>query len=185
MLDALRVLVSNKRIAVVGNSEAILSTKSASAIDGHDLVVRMNIGLPGLHASVGKRVAREAVGYRTDIWATARYWPIPVPDECKGILWMKLTKLGKEELTSMVDSKPHCQVWLWPQELEDQCKQFVGADPGTGIRLLWWLKKWASPSEVTPFGFDCWATKSHWSGQRQTKNHVPEKERAAMTALGF
>jgi hypothetical protein len=71
----------------------------------------------------------------------------------------------------------------WPHALEDACRKFVGADPGTGIRLLWWLKTHAKPSQVSVFGFDCWKTPSAWSGRFNTPNHKPDLEQAALDRL--
>jgi hypothetical protein len=184
MLHELRRLVADKSVAVVGNSEAILARADGTLIDGHDLVLRMNLGIPDCGA--GKvRIGRTAVGYRTDIWATARYWPNVLPPECAAIVWMKLTKLGKQELASLQGSNPHCPVWLWPHELEREVRAFVGADPGTGIRILYWLARYAYPKSVTLFGMDCWQHNTHWSGQKATCNHKPDLEMLALKRLGY
>lgn len=183
-MNELRQLLADRTIAVVGNSERILEREDGTLIDGHDIVLRMNLGLPDLKVG-NTRVSRTAVGYRTDIWATARYWPNVLPKECKAIIWMKRTKLGKEELSTLMASQPHCPVYVWPQHLEDEVRNFVGADPGTGIRILYWLKRHCYMRAINTFGMDCWEANSHWSGHGPTRNHKPSLEKKAMTELGF
>lgn len=169
--------VDGKRVALVGNSEAILREANGSAIDGHELVIRINLGVP-------HRLRRPAaIGERTDIWATARYWERALPLDTRLAVWMKLTTLGAMELERFVNSNPHCPVILWPREFENQCREFVGADPSTGVRLLWWLRTQANPASVSLFGFDFWESKSHWSQRRNTPNHMPQLERLAFQKL--
>lgn len=168
-------LVENLSVALVGNSERILRDKPGAVIDRHDIVIRMNRGLPAL---IGK-----AAGKKTTVWATAKYWKDAAPpDDCAMTLWMKLTPLGQVQLP-MLRASTKNPIIEWPQILEDACRTYVGADPGTGIRLLWWLKCVARPRSVSCFGMDCWEVPSHWSGKKNTPNHSPELEREAMLRL--
>lgn len=172
--------VEGRSVALVGNSEGILSSNAGNQIDSADLVIRMNRGLPD---AMPKRLCG-AIGMRTSVWATAKFWSDLVrPSDCGLIVWMKLTALGKLHLAKMLLSKPGCPVLLWTAEFEQECREFVGADPGTGIRLLWWLKVKASPRSVSCYGMDCWERPSHWSGLRNTPNHSPELEKQAMLRL--
>lgn len=167
-------LVANRTVALVGNAPSLLNQFCGPEIDEHDVVIRINRG-----ASLARNVAD--LGLRTTVWATARYYQdIEVPSDCAVILWMKLTKLGGRELDQLLRSRPPCDVTPWPPELEDEVKAFVGADPGTGIRLLYWLTKKCECKKVSVYGMDCWET-----GAPPTPNHKPDKERAAMRALGF
>lgn len=174
----LEALVADKHVALVGNSQAILGSNQGDAIDDHDIVIRMNLGLPST------RIDPFSVGYRTDVWATARHWPnVSVPASVICILWMKLTKLGAHELKQWNRDPPSQPIIQWPKDLEAECRKFVGADPSTGIRLLWWLKDRCA--KITPYGMDCWRDVSHWSGQRNTHNHDRDKEWDAMRRLGY
>jgi hypothetical protein len=179
-LDEALDFVAGKSIAVVGNSEAIFEREDGPAIDAHDVVVRINLGLPWKLQG-----HRKSIGYRTDLWATARYWPDAEPESCRLILWMKLTNLGKVELSWLLQSHPKATVVVWDEDLERECAEFVGASPGTGIRLLWWLKMRAAPASIDAYGFDCWERRCHWSGTQFHWNHSPQKEKAAMQTLGF
>ena len=97
----------------------------------------------------------------------------------------KLTQTGQRELTPMTlrAKESGCPLVVWPKELEDACREFVGADPGTGIRILWFLRKVAQPRAVCCYGMDCWEAPSHWSGRMNTPNHSPNLEREAMLKL--
>lgn len=190
-MKTIQDIVRDKNVALVGNSQSILETTLGPEIDRHDEVIRINLGLPDWRMppkdfkSPTIRIRRDSVGYRTTLWATARYWPNVVPADCKLIVWMKLTKLGQFELQSLWDSQPHCPIIQWTQDLEDEVEEFVGAPPGTGIRLLYYLKKYCSPKSLSVYGMDCWETKTHWSGKGPTPNHSPSLEKLAMAKLGF
>lgn len=176
-VQTLAELVAHQSIALVGNSEAILRQCPAEIIDRHDLVIRINRGLPRV-------IGEKAIGCRTSIWATAKYWPdLDPPADCAAILWMKLTEMGKRHLAELRASRPKVPIVEWPQKFEDECREYVGADPGTGIRLLWWLRTYTSMRSVSVYGMDCWDVPSHWSGKKNTKNHYPELERQAMLRL--
>ena len=173
-MQRLEALMAGKSVAIVGNAQSLLDQDFGAEIDEHDHVVRINLGLP-------LRLPRDACGERTTLWATARYWPLWPCDE---MLFMKLTLLGDQHWEEFRKATPtHIAMTRWPREYEAECRQFVGADPGTGIRLLWWLKKKCRPRIVQVYGMDCWRTVSHWSGKKNTANHVPELERIAMEKL--
>src|SRR5690606_25749069 len=124
------------------------------------------------------------VGRKTTVWATAKHWPGCCPADAVALLFMKLTELGDRHWHGVQrELGGRLPLVRWPQAYEDCCREFVGADPGTGIRLLWWLRKLARPAQVSVFGMDCWQTTTHWSGRGCTKNHVPRLEAEAMRKL--
>lgn len=175
-MQLLSDLVRDKAVALVGNAQSIFGKGDGEVIDGHDVVIRMNAGYP-------KHLRRpEDTGYRTDVWASAKPFSGPTFD-AKLVLFMKLTKLGDEHWPVVQRISHGIPTIRWPRDLEQECLEFVGADPGTGIRLLWWLKKKANPLCVACFGMDCWETKTHWSGKKNTPNHSPSLERLAMDRL--
>ena len=56
-------LLKNKNIVLVGNSVEILNYEKGEFIDSHDIVIRMGRGVP-------RPRHYEAIGKRTDLWAT-------------------------------------------------------------------------------------------------------------------
>jgi len=175
-MQLLHDLVDGKSVALVGNAVSLASMGKADEIDAHEIVIRMNLGLPHI---IGKLSGR-----RTTIWAAAKRWVgNSWPPDCKALLFMKLTSLGDKHWSELQSDNPPFPMIRWPLDLEQQCHDFVGADPGTGIRLLWWLKKVATPATVNVYGMDCWSTPSNWSGKFETPNHKPDLERIAMSKL--
>lgn len=176
LLDA----VAGQTVALVGNASSILARDDGAAIDSHQVVIRMNMGVNNVFPA-------EAVGRNTTVWACAKHWLKCCPPDARHVLFMKpegMSPLGEQHWRSLdLELGVSRKLARWTPELEEACKRFVGADPGTGIRLLWWLKLHAQPAQVSVYGMDCWQTKTHWSGRSHTPNHDPTKERAAMVRL--
>lgn len=167
-------LVRDKSVALVGSAASLQKLGIAQQIDAHDVVIRMNLSIPGPQKP-------ELVGKKTTIWAMGRAFPrYATPAGAQRLIFMKLTETGDREWPHVQSRKtPACR---WPQQYEDDVREFVGAPPGTGIRLLWWLKKVARPSSVRTFGMDCWDTPSCWSGA-PAPAHNPKLEAVAMKEL--
>lgn len=172
-MKALEQLVAGKTVALVGNAKSLQREEKGWEIDSHDVVVRINLGPTILKP--------HRTGSRTDVWATAKYFP--TYSECQHMVFMKLTPLGNSHWGMFRTHYPDRSKERWTQELEDEVREFVGADPGTGIRLLYWLKRKSSAARVSIYGMDCWDTVSWPSGQMNTPNHVPDLERQAMARL--
>jgi len=177
-MKRLAALVADRTVALVGNAMSLVDGDArGTEIDGHDVVIRMNAGLPGV-------LPRNIVGERTDVWATAKHFGKRIDPEPTLMVFMKLTKLGNRDWAQfLLDDYRDYPMVRWPQELEDEVKEFVGADPGTGIRMLYYLKRIAHPKSVSLFGMDCWTTPSSWSEKFHTPNHDPELERDAVARL--
>lgn len=180
LLPVARSIVDGASVAVVGSSSVILGQEHGEAIDSHDVVIRFNLGLPG---RVG---TPKSIGTKTTIWSRGRFfYPKLTPADCKLILWMKLTKLGKEELLMTCDDNASCPVETWPIKLAQECSEWAQCDPATGLRIVHWLKTYAKPECIDLYGFDCWDSTSHWNNRKNTPNHNPAAERAAFERLGF
>ena len=86
-----------RSVAVVGNSDSVLRHRHGEAIDAHDVVIRMNYGIPGWL----KGGDQETIGVRTDVVAAAMIAPAEqvLAASCPAYLWwMKRTRLGREHL---------------------------------------------------------------------------------------
>jgi hypothetical protein len=178
-MQRLAEIVKDNTVALVGNAKSIFGSGSGSAIDAHEVVIRMNAGLPDRN---GMAIHVPDLGRRTTVWATAKFFG-PLPADCLLMVFFKLTQLGDRDWARYDLRYPEAPMVRWPVEWERECRGFVGADPGTGIRLLWLLKTKLAPKQVSLFGIDCWATATHWSGRGPTPNHSPELERIAMAKL--
>jgi len=170
----LEQLVQDKSVALVGSAQSLLGERLAQQIDAHDIVIRMNLSVPNGHN-------RKSVGNKTDVWCAARAFVHErTPADTKHILFMKLTKLGDKEWP-LIKRRP-VDTTRWPATYEEEVLKFVGSPPGTGIRMLYWLKRIAHPKSVAVFGMDCWDTLSSWSG-KPASAHNPALEKIAMESL--
>lgn len=175
-LSPIGEIVAGKTVALVGNASSLLQQDRADEIDSHEFIIRMNMGVPVV-------IAPEKIGWRCDLWATAKRFPSVPRDIFRAILFMKMTRLGDREWEAFQSERLAIPLVRWTHDLEAEVRDFVGADPGTGIRMLYWLKRKASPRSVSVYGMDCWETRTHWSARFQTPNHNPELERIAMEKL--
>lgn len=170
----LESMVRDRSVALVGSAQSLQQQDRAQQIDAHDVVIRMNLSIPGPQNP-------KLVGRKTDIWALAKaFESISTPPGVQHLLFMKLTKLGDHHWPMV--QKRETPSTRWPQDYEDQVSRFVGSPPGTGIRLLYWLKRIAQPKSVSVFGMDCWDSPSCWSGA-PAPAHNPEFEASAMEEL--
>lgn len=171
----LEQLVKDKSVALVGSAASLLEQDCAQQIDAHEVVIRMNLSIPGQAGPADK------VGSKTDVWCMGRsFASVPLPQGVQHLLFMKLTKTGDREWPCV--QRREVPATRWPRDYEGLVKRYVGSSPGTGIRILYWLTKLAQPSSVTVFGMDCWDTPSSWSGA-PAPAHDPSKEKVAMKAL--
>lgn len=170
-------LVQGKSVALVGNSQLLLREDRAAEIDAHDVVLRMNLGLPSV---VGPRVGRKTTIWSQGLWFKGH----APPDGCRAVVFMKLTQLGDIHWPHVQRAAGDVPCLRWPQDLEREVQEFVGAEPSSGIRWLYWLKRHASPSRVACYGMDCWKKMGNtWSTHHRIWNHKPQLERAAMERL--
>lgn len=93
MVPELKILVTGKRVAVVGNAQSLNKTEYGEEIDSHDVVIRINnpanfyIGHPEFDGE--DYDLEKAVGTKMDVWAM---W-----DSTNYISYVnKLPKLGQE-----------------------------------------------------------------------------------------
>lgn len=178
-MQRLRELVDGRSVALVGNSSTILRERPAEQIDAHDVVIRMNLGIPG-------KIPEAAIGRKTTVLTLGRFWGSTLHVEGVELyLWMKLTELGQEQLRHFLNAKPKAPVSVWPGELEIEVEEYVGAPPSTGVRLLYWLRRYANPASISTFGLDGWASskRSHWSNSTFTWGHNKKLEQEALKRL--
>ena len=175
MLSDVASIVDGKTVALIGNAQSLYGNPVADEVDGHDVVIRINMGLP--------KVVGDYAGARTDIWVTAKYWELANP-KCQLVVFMKLTQLGDRDWRRFQDGKEsRSPAVRWPVSLADECIEFCQCDPGCGLRFLWLLKKKLNPKSVDIYGFDCWKTPNTWGNHRNSPNHNPAQEAKVIKQL--
>tara|TARA_R110000782_G_scaffold50647_5_gene109677 strand:- start:1218 stop:1754 length:537 start_codon:yes stop_codon:yes gene_type:complete len=176
MLGKVGRIVNGRSVALVGNAKSLMSEQKADEIDAHDVVIRINMGIP--------KVVGDFAGKRTDIWVTARQWSGCANQECDLMVFMKLTPIGGRDWDAFCRDKSYKTPKVrWPQSLADECVDFCQCDPGCGLRWLWLLKKKLTPKSVSVYGMDCWQTPSTWNGRMNTPNHNPAREAEVIKQL--
>ena len=156
--SALLADLAGRSVALVGNARSLAGTRHGAAIDGHDLVVRINRApMP----------APQSHGTRTDWLALAT--ALPAADRARlhpgRYLWMshKRKRLDWETATSP-------GFYLHPRAEYAGLKARLGAQPTTGAMLIDLFAR-SDLSRLTLFGFDFFASLS-LSGRR-TAEQVP------------
>jgi len=173
----LQELVEGRSVALVGNAQSLLKEGKADEIDAHDVVIRINLGLP-------PKVDTKAVGAKHTVWVTARYWGATVQPQVDLIVFMKLTVIGDRDWERFQSERTRRPTMIrWPAALADECIDYCKCDPGCGLRTLWFLKKHCKPASVNIYGMDCWETPNTWANAFNTPNHSPQQERAVIQKL--
>jgi hypothetical protein len=173
----LQDLVRGKSVALVGNAQSLLKEGRAKEIDAHDVVIRINLGLPA-------KIDPKALGTKHTVWVTARYWGETVQPDVDLIVFMKLTVIGDRDWERFQGERERRPTMIrWPAALADECIDYCKCDPGCGLRILWFLKKHCAPQAVDIYGMDCWETPNTWGNAFNTPNHNPQQERAIIQKL--
>ncbi|MFS8184316.1 glycosyltransferase family 29 protein [Pseudovibrio denitrificans] len=159
----LKKYISGKSVAVIGNSNNLMSYSYGREIDEHDIVIRMNRGIliPDTHC----------FGARTDIWCYSTYklvkeiYPLC---KCDIRVYMspkerKLFKKGPENL-------------FFPMTLWKSLNMQLSARPSVGAMVSYLLLQ-CEPRTVTFYGFDFKATKSFYEKKNNTGSHNFLKEK--------
>ncbi len=192
-LSRVQQLVAGQRVALVGNAESLFSgPPRAEEIDGHDLVVRFNLGVPG---DPEKDVWR---GRKMDVWGGyASPW--------RRIETVKVgpDKVARRQDYNVVDlqewNERVRQVWVvpfvrWKPAPGLEGKVFGGygmmreaqqvlsnkGSPTSGFTVAYMLVQHCEPASVDLYGFDFWQTRSAYS-QRWGGGHAGAAEREWLT----
>lgn len=165
LLPIQRIIV-DKRIAVIGNAESILSATNGEIIDEHDIVIRINMG---------NIVDRVAQGYKTHILASSILidpaWIEKYMGKVK-LLWLSPKWRENSEYFKQLPQKPaYYPVELW----EKLSANLDGARPSSGmmaIDLAYRLKA----KQINLFGFDFKKTKTFYLKEDHIGPHDWSKE---------
>tara|TARA_B100001564_G_scaffold194627_1_gene163552 strand:+ start:948 stop:1613 length:666 start_codon:yes stop_codon:yes gene_type:complete len=159
--DILSIL-ENKNVVLVGNSVEILNYEKGEFIDSHDVVIRMGRGVP-------RPRHYEAIGKRTDLWATGflRAEQMIKRPELKEVpKLLNRTRINLLTARSLeVDAEFHTM--FTDNELLDLYEEFgyvnnetLGRPSNGFIVLLWLIKKAWVWKSLTLVGFDFFAKKA-------------------------
>lgn len=182
--------LTGKHVALVGNASAGLYRHHGENIDAHDVVIRMNAGVP-------EEKHYSALGQWTDILAVGTLECLHANDWSTAPVWFwKATKLGDkqwETLKRNVEFFP--DVWRVPKDWVHDAQEAVGAKPSGGIVLVHALVHHLGPASISVFNFDFFGAlgskDSWWHTERpeavihSRHRHDGERELEVFKEIGF
>lgn len=143
--------LNGRSVAIVGNAQSLIGAGYGAEIDAHEIVVRMNRGVPEDPASQGARtdllVFAKLAGV-TNVWRKFN---------ARAYMWM--SPKGREDAELAIP--PEMAPWLSYYDLErwQRLQARLGARPSVGAMTIDHLDGQDARS-VTIFGFDFKRTKS-------------------------
>jgi hypothetical protein len=188
-------VVEGRTIAFVANSTDILAGDRGAEIDAHDLVLRMNAGLPReeQHRAIGRRTSILTIGNLTVYQAALRAFGAGA--ERPGMSWwMKNTLYGERQWGRYQAHRWwKAPTWRFPKEWEDEVCALVGAPTSSGLLAVWALVTRFAPARVDVYGmtfFGALGSPDSWWHNSRAKPpcphpHVGEKELATFRTLDF
>lgn len=175
------------RVCVVGNGPSLLGSGLGSAIDSHDVVVRINDFVIEGH--------EEDVGTRTDVWFQT-WGPLP-PRRVPGLeciwMWIAMPELRKSDMLEYAERSEFYSpvpVMLLPYTAELQMRPFSERwirgrrGPSLGILTLGWCRRvYGEQLSFCGIGDMDREGAHYWETQRRTTFHCPESERRALSQM--
>lgn len=166
-IENLRNVLDQKSVAVVGNAASLLQQHAGQAIDGHDIVVRMNRG---------KVVFPEHQGFRTDILTLA----CSLDDDTLSSLNPKyiICTTRKRSSIGFTVLNSHYPILFLPKRFYYGLKSQIGTkNPSTGLTTAYMVGSIFNPNSITLFGFDWMETKTFYKNDLISKWHDWDRER--------
>ena len=167
-LPALLASLDGRSVAIVGNAASLLSHRHGALIDGHDVVVRMNMGFP---------VDPAAQGTRFDLWCFSNdraTLQAPQGFVAPRAVWM--SPKFRDRRAGTVDCCFY-PIADW-QALHDR----LGARPSVGAMTVDLVSR-ASPRQVTVIGFDFNRSKTFYETRTLPSPHDFAAEERYITDL--
>lgn len=186
--DDVAAYLSGKTVAVVGNASSALQAKNGDEIDAHDVVLRLNAGvpLPEQKRAIGSRTDVLSVGNLAVLKDSMHRLRTP-PDQ----VWFgkpSFSALGRREWPRLVKIA-HYPIWRIPSERMEGLKDEIGAWPSGGLVAAFIVLEHADVIHL--YGFDCFSSPTWWHTDRPAAKipgpfrHEGEKEREWMKKHGL
>ena len=167
-LRALLASLDGRSVAIVGNATSLLAHRHGALIDGHDIVVRMNMGFP---------VDLAAQGTRFDLWCFSNYRAtLQAPDGFAAPRSVWMSPKFRDRQGGGVDCCFY-PLSYW-QALHDK----LGARPSVGAMTIDLVSR-ADPREVMIIGFDFNRSKTFYETRTLPSPHDFMAEERYVTDL--
>ena len=161
-------LIAGQTVAVVGNAKSLLEKDYGTAIEAHDVIIRLNKGFVTAPASQGIRT--DMVGLTPELSegeTIERFQP--------NTYLMLIPKMRHYRLfgTAAVRGTLFYKFRYW---LADRNR--IGRRPSSGFMAISWLVRLGSAQSITLYGFDFGATPTYYNpvGYKTPHNYDRERE---------
>ena len=161
----LLMYLQGKRVALVGNAASILAQDYGGEIEDHDIVVRMNRGLPARAQSQGVRT--DVLAFSVFPWVAGVYPKF----NAKWSVWMS------PRFRDTIDETFPPEITFYDLSLWESLRARLGARPSVGAMALDFLSH-ASPARVSIFGFDFKTSGTFYEQHQHVGPHDYSAERA-------
>lgn len=173
--DTFDTFLHGKRIAVVGNANSVrdLAPTTGAFVDGCDVVIRMNMGvpLPSVVPFIGRRTDIWAVNMRMDFQRTYQGQFRPYK-----YAFVTSPKLGIAP--EIID-----HAFVIRTEFDEAAAEVGWKTVSSGLRVLRYLIRNIDYKELVVLGFDFFRTPDFYRDQIVTTNINPTLEEAWITRL--
>jgi hypothetical protein len=159
---------------LVGNSSRLLiNRRNGEKIDGYDIVVRMNHGIPTPETI-------PFVGNKVDIWVCSFNSKPKQVEEYKKLSPKQTIRLNND----MVDPSIRGDFYIWPEKDYNEFKSSLGFLPTTGCLSAYFFREKIKPLSLSLIGFDFFQSNVFYSTKDFKKiayaYHSPDQEKAWM-----
>lgn len=146
-------MTRGKRVAIVGNAQSLLTTSHGTAIDDHDVVVRLNKGFP---------IHPDAQGKRTDIVSlTPEISEQEVIDNFAPKAMLLLTpKLRHLRINTWENT---AKVLFYPNQYWFAERKRIGCRPSSGYMAISYIMRIGRAKSISVYGFDFGKTATYYN----------------------
>lgn len=170
-------LITNKSIAIIGNSESLFTKTQGAEIDSHDVVCRINRGI--------QLINPVCQGVKTDIWAYGSYKQVEDLYDlqlCSNTIHLthlhrKIKIKGYKKKQNFYFEKT--KFYIPMEVLTELEKKSTIKRPSSGLILLYYVCT-CFPKSISLYGFD-WKETPTWYYQEFTTPHDWMKEKMFVT----
>ena len=167
-LQALLASLDGESVAIVGNATSLLAHRHGALIDGHDVVVRMNMGFP---------VDPAAQGTRFDLWCFSNdRATLQAPEGFVAPRSVWMSPKFRDWQGGGIDC---C---FYPMAYWRALRDRLGARPSVGAMTIDLVAR-ASPRQVTIIGFDFNRSKTFYETRTLPSPHDFAAEERYVTDL--
>ena len=173
-IGELQKALRDQTIAVVGNGSNLLKARNGDLIENHDVVVRMNRGLPppGLFPNLGSR---------TDLWSFSGMINIAALVDYHGRFGARWN-LWLTEYWGYAHPVVRRGVFVAPPESYRELRSKLQTSPSTGCLTLDFLIRTTKFKSMTVLGFDFFAT-GNFNRSVTVQTRAAEREKDYLLSL--